>query len=446
MAWFGRVSKRGGASALIMATGAGLVISQQVGSTSHAVAAVASSTTVAVPKSGTAVFGQSVALTAAVSPTPSNTAGVTFLDNGGPISPVRHSTTGRYSFSTTTLAMGAHSITASFTDPSGALAPSTSAPAALTVSAAGTGTATMVLTSNPPSPVQGGTPVSLTAQLTGSAGLPTPTGSVTFKNGTGVISAGRGVGANGAVTIPANTLPLGTNNISAAYSGDANYAAVTQTLPLVVTASQNDKFVQHLYTDMIGGQDPGGEAYWVSQLVKGATRPAVAYAFTQTQNYDNAVVNQLYLNIMQRPADAGGASYWAGQLRGGSTPERVAASMVALPERYNSQAFGQGNDDTWIAATYRALLGREGEPSGKAYWHNFLATGGPRWQMTLDFVSGSEWAGVTVNTMYAKFHLGTPDPGALGYWSGQVLGGMRDDRLAAQLTGSQQYFDWAQAN
>jgi hypothetical protein len=66
--------------------------------------------------------------------------------------------------------------------------------------------------------------------------------------------------------------------------------------------------------------------------------------------------------------------------------------------------------------------------------------------MTLDFVSGSEWAGVTVNTMYAKFHLGTPDPGALGYWSGQVLGGMRDDRLAAQLTGSQQYFDWAQAN
>ncbi len=445
MAWFGRVSTRGGASALILATSAGVLFAQLAHSTTSATAAVASKTTEKIP--ATAVFGQSVALTAAVTPTPSSTAGLQFLDNGAPISPVRHSTTGRYSFSTTALGMGSHSIVASFSDPSGVLMPSQSAPATLTVNQAGTGTATIVLTSNPPSPITGGTPVTFTAQLTGTAGLPTPTGSVTFKNGTGVISAGRSV-VNGAATVPVGSLPLGTNTISAAYSGDGSYAPLTATLAVVVNAAPNDKFLTHLYTDMIGQQDASGEAYWASQLSKGAARPAVAFAFTQTLAYDNAVVSQLYTNIMQRPAasDPGGANFWAGQLRNGSTPERVAASMVASDERFNSPTFGQGNPDTWIRATYRALLGRDWDASGAAYWHDFLMGGGPRWQLTLDFVSGSEWAGVTVTTMYSKFHLGTPDPGALAYWSQQVMGGMRDDQLASQLTGSQQYFDWTQTH
>ena len=447
MAWFGRVSTRGGASALIIATGAGLVISQQVGSTSHATASVATTTTVGVP-AAPATAGSSVQLTATVTPAPLGTAktGVTFLDNGVAIPPgMRSGKAGHYATTINNIAVGAHSFSANFSGDANNAA-SSSAAVPFTVGAAGTTVATMNFTSTPGSPVTGGTPLQFTVTMIGSAAAPAnPTGSVTFRNGTAVMSAGRKL-TNGSVTLPWPAgLPLGTNTISAAYSGDANYAAVTQSLPIVVTASPNDRFLQHLYTDMIGGQDPAGEVYWVSQLAKGMTRPAVAYAFTQTVAYDSAVVTQLYNSIMQRPPDAGG-NYWAGQLRGGSTPERVAASMVALPERYNSPAFGQGNDDTWIAATYRALLGREGEPTGKAYWHDFLATGGPRWQMTLDFVSGSEWAGVTVNTMYAKFHLGTPDPGALGYWAGQVLGGMRDDRLAAQLTGSQQYFDWAQAN
>ena len=48
--------------------------------------------------------------------------------------------------------------------------------------------------------------------------------------------------------------------------------------------------------------------------------------------------------------------------------------------------------------------------------------------------------------MYTKFHLGTPDTGSLNYWAGQVLAGMHDDQLAAQLTASQQYWDYTQSH
>jgi hypothetical protein len=442
MARFGHVSKRGGVSALILATSAGLLMTQLAHSTTTATAAVATKTTVKVP--ATAVFGQSVALTAAVSPAPSTAGGVTFLDNGVAISPVRHSSTGRYSFSLSTLAMGAHSISAAFGgDPQNA--PSASAPSTLTIAQAGTTAATMVLSANPQSPVQGGTVVNFTAQLTGVAGQPTPTGSVTFKNGAAIISAGRSLTA-GAVSVPDSNFAMGANNISAAYSGDAVYAPQTANLVMTVTASPNDKFVMHLYTDMIGQQDASGQSYWVSQLIKGVPRAAVAYAFTQTPQYMGGVVSRLYTNVMARPVDANGSAYWIGRLRTGLPPEGLAASLVASDERYASPSFGNNTPDTFIHATYKAMLGRDAEPAGLAFWHDFLMTGGPRWKLSLDFAYSQEWATQTVTREYAQLNMGVPGADAVNFWVGQVLGGMSDATLASQLAGSQSYFDWAQSH
>jgi hypothetical protein len=456
MAWFGRVSvsKRGGATALIVATSAGLVISQQVGSTSQAAAAT-SAITVKAPASATAGAQTPIPISATVTGTSPITGTVTFLLDGAAVgAPRKGSGAGKtactnrcgYSASLSGLAAGSHTISATFNGDAQNSASTVAQPATIVVGQAGTGAGTMTLAASPAAP-QGGAPVTIKATLTGTPGLPNPTGSVLFKNG--ATPAGRQL-VNGTASWTVASLPVGTSTITAAYSGDSNYAAQTQSLSVVVTASANDKFLQHLYTDMIGGVDPSGEAYWASQLVKGVTRPAVAFAFTQTVAYDSAVVNQLYVNIMQRPADSGGLGYWTGKMHAGMTPERIAASMVASDERFAAPSFGNSNPDTFIRATYQALLGRDWDAPGAAYWHNFLASGGPRWQLTLDFVSSIEWSQVTVRTMYAKFHLGTPDgdanTGALGYWSHQILGGMRDDQLAAQLTGSQQYFDWSQAN
>jgi hypothetical protein len=449
MARFGHVSKRGGVSALILATSAGLLMSQLAHSTTSATAAVATTTTVTLPKPPTAVAGAPVHISATVKGVAPITGLLTFLDNGAPISKALKDAkgTGRYQIQPTTLAVGTHSITASFAGDAQNGA-SSSAPATMTITQAGTGGAGMSFSSTPATPVQGGTPISFAVTMTGTVGLPNPTGSVLFKSGT-VSKSGQLNNGTASVAWP-TSLPVGTDTVTASYSGDGSYAPQTQTLTITVTASPADKWLSHLYMDLIGGPDPGGQAYWASQMAKGVARPAVAYAFTQSPNYAIEVVKQLYLNIMLRPAagDPLGANFWAVQLQKGMTPEKIAASMVASPERYSSASFGQGVDDTWIAATYQALLGRSdsGDPVGAAYWHNFLATGGPRWQMTLDFVSGPEWASVTVRNMYTKFHMNTQDTGGMSYWAGQVLAGLHDDRLAAALTSSDQYYQWTQNN
>ncbi|HEV7466835.1 MAG TPA: Ig-like domain repeat protein [Candidatus Dormibacteraeota bacterium] len=450
MAQLGHISARGRAALLILVTGGTVLGAGVARSVAPATAATAASVTLSTT-TPTVVTGHPANLKAIV-----NTGGaaptgtVSFFLDGAAITPAatgtktlsggKNSVTAAFSMNTP----GLHQFTAKYNGSAAFLPSAMSGQVAVNVVQAGTGQAAVSVVSSLGTTIPSATPLTLTAHV---AGTPVPTGSVSFTDPGTSLPANRVLTA-GAVSISVPSLPLGTNTIVANYSGDSVYAPASGTLTITVTAQPNDRFLQHLYTDMIGGQDPGGEAYWASQLAKGAARPAVAYAFTQTQAYDDAVVAQLYTNIMQRPAaaDPSGAGFWAGQLRRGSTPERVAASMVASDERFISPSFGNNTVDTFIRATYQALLGRDWDAPGAAYWHDFVFTGGPRWQLTLDFVSGIEWAQVTVRNMYTKFHLGTPDPGALDYWAHQVLGGMRDDQLAAQLTGSQQYFDWTQAN
>ena len=447
MAQFGQISARGRVMLLILAVGAGAMGAGVARSLAPASAAGALSVQLTT-NTPTVVTGHVANLTARVlNGGTAPTGSVTFSLDGAAITPAsagtKNLTAGKNSVAAnfTMNSAGAHQFTARYTGSAGT---ATSAPLNVNVVQAGTGTASVTIASSLGTTVPSATPLTLTAHV---SGTPVPTGSVSFSDSLTALPSNRAL-TNGAVSISVNSLPLGTNTITASYSGDPTYAPATGSLTITVTEQPNDKFLIHLYTDMLGQQDASGEAYWASQMAKGQPRPSVAFAFTQTLNYDNAVVAQLYQSIMQRPAsgDPSGANFWANQLRLGSTPERIAASMVASDERFASPSFGNNTLDTFIAATYQALLGRSdlGDP-GAAYWHNFLITGGPRWQMTLDFVSGPEWAGVTVKNMYTKFHLGTPDSGSLNYWAGQVMAGMHDDQLAAQLTGSQQYYDGTQS-
>jgi len=73
--------------------------------------------------------------------------------------------------------------------------------------------------------VAAGKPLTFKATLVGS-GAAEPTGTITFLNGTTVLGS---VAVNGAgvATYTTNGLPKGSNSITASYSGDSNYVAVT---------------------------------------------------------------------------------------------------------------------------------------------------------------------------------------------------------------------------
>ena len=93
-------------------------------------------------------------------------------------------------------------------------------------------TPTVQLSISPAGTVAAGQPVTLSAQVTSPAGGPgTPTGTVTFSNGTttlGTITLSQGV-----AVLTTSTLPSGYNGITASYSGDNNFAAETSPVETV---------------------------------------------------------------------------------------------------------------------------------------------------------------------------------------------------------------------
>ena len=165
-----------------------------------------------------AVFGTPVTITDTI-PTVGGvapTGTVTFYDNGTSIGTGTVNASGVATLTTTTLPVGSDPITASYGgDPN--YAPVTTGPVNEIITV---GNTTPVLGATP-NPTTFGTTVTLTESIPGINGI-APTGTVTFSdNGTAIGTANV---VNGVATLTTSTLPIGTDPITAAYSGDSTYA------------------------------------------------------------------------------------------------------------------------------------------------------------------------------------------------------------------------------
>ncbi len=216
-----------------------------------------------------AVYGQSVVFTAmvnAVSPgsgTPTGT--VTFLDGGAAIGTGMLSG-GVATFSTTFSLVGPHSITVSYGGDSN-FTGSNSPALSETVNQSASSTSVTVA----PDPSVYGQPLTLTATVAASSpGSGTPTGTVTFTQGSNVL--GTGTLANGTVIISSSlAIPVGTDTIKVVYSGDSDFKTSTGTVSqtvgqdgtstVVVSSSNPSVFGQAVtFTATVGANAPGGGA------------------------------------------------------------------------------------------------------------------------------------------------------------------------------------------
>ncbi|PYN95200.1 MAG: hypothetical protein DMD89_20015, partial [Candidatus Rokuibacteriota bacterium] len=128
---------------------------------------------------------------------------------------------GSASLSISTLAVGSHSLTATYGGSASFLA-STSAVVTQVVNAPPAAATTTSLTSTP-NPSTTGQAVTLSATVTSAAGV--PTGTVTFRDGATVL--GTATLVNGSASLSISTLAVGTHPLTAAYGGSATFAAST---------------------------------------------------------------------------------------------------------------------------------------------------------------------------------------------------------------------------
>jgi hypothetical protein len=180
-------------------------------------------------------LGQAVTFTATIAPTSGTgvpTGSVTFNDGGTQIGTGGLNSSGAAEFSTSSLSVGSHSVTAVYSGDAN-FSGSTSAAVAVTV-AAPAKVATSSSLSASATQLASGQSVTFTAGVAPQSGSGTPTGSVAFLDGSSQI--GMGTLSAGSASFSSASLSVGSHAISAAYSGDANYVA-SSSAALSVTVS-----------------------------------------------------------------------------------------------------------------------------------------------------------------------------------------------------------------
>jgi hypothetical protein len=206
------------------------------------------------------VYGQLVTFTAAIQPATSGTptGTITFKDGTATLGTVALASN-TATFTTATLAAQSHSITAVY---SGDANFGSSTSPILTQSIAKAATS-IVLTASP-SASRFGQPVAFYATVK-SATSDTPTGTVTFKDGTAII--GTGTLSLGHTKISTLKLSVGTHPLTAVYNSDANFTGSTSAVLNFVTSKAATS------TTVISSLNPSthGSAVTFTATVKSST-------------------------------------------------------------------------------------------------------------------------------------------------------------------------------
>lgn len=196
------------------------------------------------PSANPSPFGASLTLTATVTSSGGTPTGnVTFYDNGNPLGTVALSS-GSAQLTTSSLTIGIHTLTASYTGGAGYL-PSSAPSVSETINKA----ASSLALNSSANPAAIGASVTFTATVSGSVG--TPSGSVAFTDGITPLAT---VALSGGVaTYTTTTLTGGSHTIHATYAGNATYASSTNSLVQVITTGSTISFDPSLYWKLESG-------------------------------------------------------------------------------------------------------------------------------------------------------------------------------------------------
>ena len=348
-----------------------------IGSPEFANQSANGTTTTVAASVSTAVVTQSVTLTATVTPT--NTSGsptglVTFLDNGTAIGTGTVGSNGQATLTTTGLALGSNTITATYGGD--ATFGTSSGTTTVTVSAANTTTA---LTSSV-NPSTFGQSTTFTATVSVAApGSGFASGTVTFNDvtsgtpvsiGTGTINA-----TTGQATLTVSTLSLGSHTISATYVPGAQLtfnASTSPTITQVINQSASTVTVSSSSTPSVFGQSVTFTAV-VAATAPGTGTPTGSVTFVDTttgttlgtSNLSSGTatlaVTSLAVGTHNIQANyAGDTNFAAGS---GSTTQLVnqASTTTAVATSTSTPVFGQS---VTITATVAVTAPGTGTPTG----------------------------------------------------------------------------------
>ena len=139
-------------------------------------------------------------------------------------------------------------------------------------------------------------------------------------------------------------------------------------------SSANARFVEASYQALLGRDpDAAGLDYQLARIVSGGdqSRQVLAYSLLFSVEGSRQEVQLAYQEILGRLSDAEGESYWT-DLLGGRGVLELRVLLLASDEYYLGSG---GTNQAWLNALYNEVLDRGIDGPGQAYWLDLLNSG-----------------------------------------------------------------------
>jgi uncharacterized delta-60 repeat protein len=249
-----------------------------------------------------------------------------------------------------------------------------------------------------------------------------------------------GLGSGLALQPDGNILVTGSFVSADSSSADLAIARYLGGPSPVVTGTLNQRFVQQIYLDVLQRPaDAGGLAFWTSALASGqSTRTQVVLSIEQSAEYHALVVQNLYNLYFHRAADSAGITAWSDFLANGGTTGQLRAILLGSDEYARNHSGGNGSL-TFLEGVYHDVLYRSIDSGGQATWTQAQNNGASNEAIAAAIIRSTEGAGDEVQDLYQRLLHRAPDATGLSAFTSALQNNVSDEVVLATIAGSDEY-------
>jgi sugar lactone lactonase YvrE len=217
-------------------------------------------------------------------------------------------------------------------------------------------------------------------------------------------------------------------------------AQVTPAQPLGGPQLQAEQaFVQALYRDLLDREaETQGLVAWTGMLQGGGTRLQVVQGIWNSPEHRGLEVDQFYATYLHRAGDASGRALWVSALLGGVSEQQVVMGFLTSSEYQQAHA----SPTDYLFGLYADVLGRAPDPDGLASWQAAAQVGLSRETLAEDFLQSPEKHLQFVDGYYTGFLGRAGEPTGVAAWMTALQGRqLSPDQAAQAFLASDEFYD-----
>jgi M6 family metalloprotease-like protein len=249
------------------------------------------------------------------------------------------------------------------------------------------------------------------------------------------------------LNVAANAPASLTNQVSVSGGGSVSSSISDVTKIGATLVIPSAMFVQQVYRDLLSrAADTPGLTYWQGQIDSGAaSRAQVAAQFFTGPEFTASgyYVIKLYLAVLGRDPDYSGWAFWFNGMQSGAPASTVLASFLSSAEFIGR--YGNLSNSAFVTLVYQNVLGRAPDSAGLQYYVGLLNSNQIAQAAVFDqFVRSAEYDSIVrsrayANLLYMGFLRRSAESSGLQFWQSSLAAGNPLSAAVAAFIGSSEY-------